>query len=192
MLFIPQNNCQQLTWTRTYYNQVSQTTTVAPGGKDTKQLTKLLTMTRTYYNQMLQMWCEFVTFPLVSWVRCGTWLYRFLIFAPLLTFTVNSRGTRKYNTKPLTHNLIWLGHATIKHHRLIPWYLEVETLNHWQNNWLWQGHKTIRYHIQIPWYQKVETLHQWQNNWLWLGHATIRHSQTIPRQVKFETKSLTK
>ena len=30
--------------------------------------------------------CGFVTFPLVSWVRCGTWLYRFLIFAPLLTF----------------------------------------------------------------------------------------------------------
>ena len=29
---------------------------------------------------------EFATFPLVSWVRCGTWLYRFLIFAPLLTF----------------------------------------------------------------------------------------------------------
>ena len=31
--------------------------------------------------------CEFVTFPLVSWVRCGTRLYRFLIFAPLLTLT---------------------------------------------------------------------------------------------------------
>ena len=30
--------------------------------------------------------CEFVTFPLVSWVRCGTWLYWFVIFAPLLTF----------------------------------------------------------------------------------------------------------
>ena len=30
--------------------------------------------------------CEFVTFPLVSWVRCDTWLYRFLIFAPLLTY----------------------------------------------------------------------------------------------------------
>ena len=28
--------------------------------------------------------CEFVTFPLVSCVRCGTWLYRFLIFAPFL------------------------------------------------------------------------------------------------------------
>ena len=31
--------------------------------------------------------CEFVTFPLVSWVRSGTRLYRFLIFAPLLTLT---------------------------------------------------------------------------------------------------------
>ena len=32
--------------------------------------------------------CECVTFPLVSWVRCGTWLYKFLIFALLLTSTV--------------------------------------------------------------------------------------------------------
>ena len=31
--------------------------------------------------------CEFVTFPLVSWVGCGTWLYQFLIFAPLLTLS---------------------------------------------------------------------------------------------------------
>ena len=31
--------------------------------------------------------CEFVTFALVSWVRCGTWLYRFLIFAPLITLS---------------------------------------------------------------------------------------------------------
>ena len=29
--------------------------------------------------------CGFVTFPSVSWVRCGTWLYLLLIFAPLLT-----------------------------------------------------------------------------------------------------------
>ena len=28
--------------------------------------------------------CEFVTFRLVSWVRCGTRLYRFLIFAPFV------------------------------------------------------------------------------------------------------------
>ena len=27
---------------------------------------------------------EFVTFPLVFWVRCGTLLYRLLIFAPLV------------------------------------------------------------------------------------------------------------
>ena len=31
---------------------------------------------------------EFVTFASVSWVGCGTGLYRFLIVAPLLTFTV--------------------------------------------------------------------------------------------------------
>ena len=32
--------------------------------------------------------CEIVIFPLVSWVRCGTLLYRFLIFAPLLTLLI--------------------------------------------------------------------------------------------------------
>ena len=37
-------------------------------------------------------YCEFVTFPLVSWVRCGTWLYRFLIFAPLLTLVCHLIG----------------------------------------------------------------------------------------------------
>ena len=31
--------------------------------------------------------CEFVTFPFVSWVRCGTWSYRSLIFEPLFTLT---------------------------------------------------------------------------------------------------------
>ena len=43
--------------------------------------------------------CEFVTFPLVSWVRCGTSLYRFLIFAPLLIFV----RICNYNAK----SLIW-------------------------------------------------------------------------------------
>ena len=33
--------------------------------------------------------CKFITFPLVSWVRCGTWLYRFQIFAPLLTLSLS-------------------------------------------------------------------------------------------------------
>ena len=34
--------------------------------------------------------CEFVLFPLESWVRCGAWLYRFLIFAPLLTLHLST------------------------------------------------------------------------------------------------------
>ena len=29
--------------------------------------------------------CEVVTFPLVYWVRCGAWLYRFQICALFLT-----------------------------------------------------------------------------------------------------------
>ena len=36
-------------------------------------------------------YCEFVTFPLVSCVRCGTSLYRFLIFAPLLTLSARKQ-----------------------------------------------------------------------------------------------------
>ena len=35
--------------------------------------------------------CEFVTFLLVSWVRCGTWLHRFLIFALFITFNIFRR-----------------------------------------------------------------------------------------------------
>ena len=40
--------------------------------------------------------CEFVTFPLVSWVGCGIWLYRFLIFAPLVTMIWNCLGKQWY------------------------------------------------------------------------------------------------
>ena len=46
--------------------------------------------------------CEFVTFPLVFWVKCGTWLYRILIFAPLLTLnTVNP--VKKVTLKKITN-----------------------------------------------------------------------------------------
>ena len=38
--------------------------------------------------------CEFVTLPLVSSVRCGTWLYRLLIFAPLLTLNQGEASSR--------------------------------------------------------------------------------------------------
>ena len=34
--------------------------------------------------------CDVVTFPLVSWVRCGARLYRFLIFALFHTFKFNT------------------------------------------------------------------------------------------------------
>ena len=42
--------------------------------------------------------CKFVTFPLVSWVRCGTWLFRFLIFAPLLTLTLKIFSMTRVDT----------------------------------------------------------------------------------------------
>ena len=41
--------------------------------------------------------CKFITFPLVSWVRGGTWLYRFLIFAPLITFICFTLNTLRQN-----------------------------------------------------------------------------------------------
>ena len=46
----------------------------SPAGKG---LASWLSSVASYY--------EFFTFPLVSWVRCGTCLYQFRIFAPLLT-----------------------------------------------------------------------------------------------------------
>ena len=39
----------------------------------------------TYWLSFVVSICDFVTFPLVSWVRRSTLLYRFLIFAPLPT-----------------------------------------------------------------------------------------------------------
>ena len=44
--------------------------------------------------------CEFVTIPSVSWVRCGTRLYGFLIFAPLLTLL---QGTDNNKNEPATN-----------------------------------------------------------------------------------------
>ena len=45
----------------------------------------------------------FVTFPLVSLVKCGTWLYRFLIFVPLLTFyiVILSPGINVFSTRTI-------------------------------------------------------------------------------------------
>ena len=49
-------------------------------------------------------YCEFVTFPLVSWVRCGTWLYQFLIFAPLLTLIVLEKIEEFYSNPLVKHS----------------------------------------------------------------------------------------
>ena len=48
-------------------------------------------------------YCESVTFPLVSSVRCGTWLYRFLIFAPLLFSIAFNRIPHERLMKKLEH-----------------------------------------------------------------------------------------
>ena len=46
--------------------------------------------------------CEFVTFPLVSWVGCGTCMIdRLLIFAPLLTLLYNQQSIYIYAYKCL-------------------------------------------------------------------------------------------
>ena len=39
----------------------------------------------TSWLSFVMSYCDVVTFPLVSWVRCGAWLYRFLIFALFFT-----------------------------------------------------------------------------------------------------------
>ena len=48
--------------------------------------------------------CEFVTFPLVSWVRCGTLLYRFLIFATLLLYLVDMVISIEHTIRRLLKN----------------------------------------------------------------------------------------
>ena len=43
---------------------------------------------------LLSLVCEVVTFPLlVSWVRCGTWLYRVLIFVLFRTWSITFQST---------------------------------------------------------------------------------------------------
>ena len=72
--------------------------------------------------------CEFVTYPLVSWVRCGTWLYWFLIFAPLLTFldlvlipyVSNQRSYNSTHLDNLTRAITTCIHKTVKWCRLKP------------------------------------------------------------------------
>ena len=65
------------------------------------------------------LWCltvSFVTFPLLSWVRCGTWLCRFQIFAAFLTFI-----------NPLPHGDAFWGH--------LKYYVLGNVMEHWWKLW---------------------------------------------------------
>ena len=55
-------------------------------------------------------WANLLTFPLVSWVRCGTWLYRFLIIAPLLTLQCKVQMER-WDELGLETNVICTDHG---------------------------------------------------------------------------------
>ena len=60
--------------------------------------------------------CEFVTFQLVSWVRRGTWLYRFLIFALFLTLSAHLTIVFPYVYKK---NCNWTPNLTVTKRPLI-------------------------------------------------------------------------
>ena len=61
--------------------------------------------------------CIVVTFPLVSWVRCGAQLYRFLIFAPFLTLLclfVWFDSLRPINNLSVIKGRVFLGWTSTK------------------------------------------------------------------------------
>ena len=49
--------------------------------------------------------CEVVTFPLVSWVRCGACLYQFLIFASFLLWYYFHIGKKQSSRTEVHDNL---------------------------------------------------------------------------------------
>ena len=58
-----------------------------------------------------------VTFPLLSWVRCGTWLYRFLIVALLLTLS-----QLRYMPRCLASlSVFLLGYLFCRYIWVVPW-----------------------------------------------------------------------
>ena len=59
-------------------------------------------------------YCESVTFLLVSWVRCGSWLYRFLIFAPLTYFEIPP-NTKRTNDMVESFHMYFNAHFYTTH-----------------------------------------------------------------------------
>ena len=60
----------------------------------------------TYWLSFVISNCEAVTSPLVSWVRCGAWLYWFLIFALFLTLLYLNNLWRIIITIPVLLKLV--------------------------------------------------------------------------------------
>ena len=86
----------------------------SPAGKE---LTSWLSFVMSY--------CEFVTFPLVSWVRCGTSLCRFLIFALFLT-VISLHAVNLHSTfgRGWSGSNLFAKYTYDKHN----WYLKVATI----------------------------------------------------------------
>ena len=64
----------------------------------------------TYWLSFVMSNCEVVTFPLVSWVRCGAWLHWFPIFSLFLTL-VSVGAVRR--TPPLDIAITRVFHASL-------------------------------------------------------------------------------
>ena len=76
--------------------------------------------------------CEVVTFPLVSLVRCGAWLYRFLIFALFLTSVSSQVFITVNNAAKLFYRLVTV---PFKLNQSVSLYLLIRT-PHSTNPWL--------------------------------------------------------
>ena len=113
--------------------------------------------------------CEFDTFPLVSWVRCGTWLYRFLIFAPLLTLKMLMCMDARWRKMALTLmkfkgidiNLIW-GYSyyywyfcVVKMSKLIRYHICVDTSSYMAGFHIGPLYKSMSNLSKAWWYAMV-------------------------------------
>ena len=133
--------------------------------------------------------CEFVTFPFVSWVRCGTWLYRFLIFATLLTFIVFSntwffKGIIVDKGLNCVRFRCFLIICVIWHTFRVPWFgllSVIITFSGHANyvfNWFsidFQIHVLPKPFTNVPWIGFLSTSNIFSKNrqWVWPGNTCI-------------------
>ena len=131
--------------------------------------------------------CEFVTFPLVSWVGCGTWLYRLLIFAPLLTLKLHCylhMGQRFL--LPRWYQVSW-NHCQARDVLRYQWeygsWLTATPVD--TRLFLSAGYRKIlrrdRCYLgpwSSSWFSSTNTP---KNKWVWPGNATIKHCRPTTR-----------